>query len=147
MQSSLRAVRLATPRLSKELSRGYATDAAFKLKGQAAKDHANDGGKGHTHTGTQKCILPDCDSKKCPGLCDQAAGLQIDGHNTHKPPIGRFCRFVASEDVNGDPRPQYYVPSNTKNEMTEQEKQNYGKQIKPDSAAEAFMQKYKDKYE
>ena len=100
----------------------------------------------HTHIGAQKCILNDCDIKDCSTLCDLPNGLGIDGHNTHKPPIGRFARFISEEDTNGNKKAQYFVPVNKKSEITEQEKQQYNKDLKTDVKTENYFQKYKDKY-
>src|SRR5579875_2088091 len=125
----------------------YSSKVTFKLKNDAAKDYANDGTGKHTHVGTQQCILADRDTKKCPTVCSQPTILEVDGHNTHKPPVGRVTRFISPEDVNGSQQPQYFVPTNKKSEMTEQQKQAYGKDFKLDQNAQSYIEKYKDKYE
>ena len=127
--------------------REYSTKVVFRLKNKAAKDHANDGSGKHPHVVTQTCTLQDCETKKCPKPCGQPDKIIIDGHNTHKPPVGRMARFISEEDTKGDPKSQYFVPSNSKNEMTEQERQQYGKDIKDDPSGKTFVDKYKDKYE
>lgn len=127
--------------------RSMAYVSGCRLKGKAAKDHANDGTGNHPHRAENYCIKERCEKLKCPSLCDTPKSFRIVGHGTHKPPIGRFSQRISDTDANGDPNPQYYVKSNKKNEMTEQEKQNYGNQIKPDAKMEAHMDKHKDKYD
>lgn len=80
-------------------------------------------------------------------LCDQPNEIQIEGHNTHKPPIGRITRFIDEKDSNGDPNAQYFVPTNKKVEITEQEKENYGKDFKVDPKTQTFVNQHLDKYE
>ena len=128
-------------------NRAYATKVAFQLKKKAAEDLANDGTGKHPHVGTQQCVIADCASKKCLKPCDQPTYLLVDGHNTHKPPIGRLTRFISEEDATGDPHAQYFVKSNEKKEITKQEKQKYGKDIKPDPKAQTFIDKHRDKYD
>ena len=128
-------------------TRSYATKRAVRLNKDAAKDYANDGSGKHPHIGSEKCTVEDCESKECPTLCGDPTKFNIKGHNTHKPPIGRFCRFVSEEDAKGEFRAQYYVKTNKKTEMTQEEKQQYGKNIKADPATQAYVEKYKDKYE
>lgn len=58
-----------------------------------------------------------------------------------------MARFISEDDANGNPKPQYFVPTNKKNEMTETQRQHYGKEIKPDTSGQIFVDKHKDKYE
>lgn len=128
-------------------SRNYATIVAIKLKNKAAKNLANDANGKHSHVGTQTCTLQDCQTKECPTLCSQPDKLCIDGHNTHKPPIGRFARFIYEKDANGNNIPQYYVKMNKKTECTEEEKQTkYANDIKKDEKTESFVKQHSDKY-
>ena len=142
----------ATLRATARVTSGYgarsmSTYRAVKLKKDAAKDHANDGTGKHTHVVEQHCVQTDCDKKKCPTLCDQALKDEIKGHQTHKLPIGRFGKYIASEDANGDSKTQYFVSTNKPHTITAQEKQTYGTQIKTDTLQQKFIEKYADKYD
>ena len=147
MQSTIRLTRKVLPRIENEVAREYSTRVAVRLSKNAMKNHANDGTGKHPHVCVQKCALEDCENKKCTSVCDQPTNLDIDGHNTHIPPIGRISRYIAEEDAHGNPLKQYFVPTNTINTITEQQKQNYGKDVKADPLTQAFIEKYKDKYE
>lgn len=127
--------------------RAQYTQSAFQLKKKAAKDHANDGTGSHSHQANQYCIRPNCDKQVCPQLCDQPKELDFKGHNTHKPPVGRFARFISDNDANGNPTKRYFVKTNKSNKMTEQEKQNYGKEVKHDPKMENFIKNHSDKYD
>lgn len=111
------------------------------------KKLANDGTGKHTHVAKQTCILANCENKECPALCTSPNKFKIQGHNTHKPPVGRITRFVAETDANGDQKTQYFVKTNKKIEITEQEKQQYGNKIKPDAKQQAFIDQHSDKYD
>ena len=67
----------------------------------------NDNNTAHTHVVKEKCVIPDCDIKKCPSLCDDFKEGDIKGHQTHKPPIGRMARYISAEDANGEKKQQY----------------------------------------
>lgn len=125
----------------------YSTKTAANLTKQAVQDLANDGSGKHPHVMENFCILKGCENKKCPSLCDQSAKYRILGHNTHKPPIGRFARFIDDYDANGDLKKQYFVSTNEKKEITEQEKQNYGKNLKPNPKQTNYIQNHEDKYD
>lgn len=129
------------------VTRFYSNRTAIKLTKQAAKDLNNDGTGKHTHIMENYCISKECENKKCPTLCDQGYKNEIKGHNTHKPPIGRIARFIDNHDANGDPKPQYFIPTNKKVEITEKEKQQYGKDIKEDMKQTNFVQQHDDKYD
>jgi len=132
----------------KPIAQQYSTRTTCQFKGKAAKDLANDHTGKHTHVIEEKCIVTDCENQKCPSLCDNANGFAVKGHNTHKPPVGRMTRFVSEKDANGVNKPQYFVPSNTKKEVTEQDRQQkYSKDIKPDPKQQAFVTQHDDKYE
>lgn len=105
-RSMLSSTKNLTAKVSTSFYRSYSTKEAFKVKGKAAKDLANDGTGKHTHIGKQECILQDCASKKCTALCAIPDKTRILGHNTHKPPVGRFTRLISYEDINGDQKPQ-----------------------------------------
>lgn len=138
--------KLAT-KLGTSFCRNYATQEAVKVNGKAVQELANDGTGKHTHITKQECSAEDCASKKCTALCAIPTKTSFEGHNTHKPPIGRFARVISEEDVNGNQQTQYFVPTNKKIEITEQEKQQYGKDIKPDPKTKKYVEKYQDKYE
>lgn len=106
-----------------------------------------DGSRKHTNVVKENCTLLDCQQKKGSFSCDQSAKYRILGHNTHKPPIGRFARFIDDYDANGDPKKQYFVSTNEKKEITEQEKQNYGKNLKPNPKQTNYIQNHEDKYD
>lgn len=144
--STTLGVKVVKPMLGHESSRNYATKVAFRLGKQAIHKSNDDTGK-HPHVGTQECVIQDCASKKCPALCDQPTKINVDGHNTHKPPIERMARFVSEKDANGDSNTQYFVSTNKKVEMTEQEKQKYGKDYKPDLKTQIFVNQHPDKYD
>ena len=98
--------------LQNKQSNNMATLVAYKVKGNAAKDLANDGTGKHAHVCKDTCVQPDCESKNCNSLCDVFKETTSLGHNTHKPPVGRFARFVAGYDANGVWISQYFVRSN-----------------------------------
>lgn len=129
------------------IASSYSTKTCFTLSKNAAKNHANDGKGNHCHVAEQYCTKQECPEKTCPQLCDSSGDLKLRGHNTHKPPIGRFTRFVNEVDVNGDSKPQYFVPTNTKKVITDKEKQGYGTKIKPDPKTENYIKQHHDKYE
>lgn len=89
-----------------------ATLIAYKFKGNAAKDLANDGSGKHTHICKETCVQQDCEEKKCTSLCDTLADRNNLGHNTHKPIAGRFSRFISGTDANGNPQNQYFTKTN-----------------------------------
>lgn len=122
----------------------YSTRVACKVD----KKLANDGTGNHTHVAKQSCILTNCENKDCPSLCSTPDKFRVTGHNTHKPPVGRMARFVAETDANGSQKAQYFVPTNKKIEITEQEKQQqYGNKIKPDAKQQIFIDQHSDKYD
>lgn len=130
-----------------QVSRNYATKTSYIFKGKAAKDLANDQSGKHPQAVDEFCEKEDCKKTDCPVLCDKPAGFRVKGHNTHKPPIGRMARFIHDPDADGKPKSQYFVLANTKKEITEKEKQNYGKDIKPNPKHKTFMDDHSDKYE
>jgi hypothetical protein len=129
------------------MTRMYATKTAVNFKNQAAQDLANDGTGKHPHVMQNYCVLKGCENKKCMTLCDNGVKSRITGHNTHVPPGGRFARFIAEHDANGDPKKQYFVPTNKKTEISEQEKQSYGKDIKDNKKQTSYVQNHDDKYD
>ena len=129
------------------VSRGYACQRTFRLYKKAAKDYASDGTGKHTHIGTQKCIIDDCEKIKCLNLCDSEKATVIAGHHTHKPPQNREYRHISDKDVNGDPKPQFFVLAQEKKEITKQEELKYGKEIKDDLKAQKYVNEHRDKYE
>ena len=129
------------------VSRGYACQRTFRLYKKAAKDYASDGTGKHTHIGTQKCIIDDCEKIKCLNLCDSEKATVIAGHHTHKPPQNREYRHISDKDVNGDPKPQFFVLAQEKKEITKQEELKYGKEIKDDFKAQKYVNEHRDKYE
>lgn len=140
-------LRLIKPKIFNDITRDYSSKITFKLSKNAAANHANDGKGNHIHVGTQKCTLVDCATKKCPQVCGQPTDLDIDGHHTHKPPVGRMARFVSVKDVNGDAKSQYFVPTNKKNTMTEQQKQTYGSDFKPDAKSQQYVTQHEENYD
>ena len=140
------ALRTTTRIASGYGAQSMSTRAAVKLKKDAAQDHANDGTGKHTHVVEQHCMQTDCSKKKCPTLCDQALKDEIKGHQTRKLSIGRFGKYIASEDANGNPKAQYFVSTNKPHTITAQEKQAYGTQISFDLVQQKFIEKYADKY-
>jgi len=66
--------------------------------------------------------------------------MRMQGHNSHKPPIGKACKFISSHDANGNPDAQYYIraPSPAKT-ITAAQKQAYGSEIKPDPKHSTFV--------
>ena len=83
--------------------------------------------------------------KECSSLFHKPSKVVINGHNTNKPPIERFTRFISDKDANGDSKPQYYVSTNQKTEITVQEKQSFGKNYKEDPKMINYMKQNEDK--
>ena len=98
--------------LQNKQSNNMATLVACKLKKQAAKDLANDGTGKHTHIYKDVCVQNDCEEKKCSSPCDTLLKRRFLGHNTHKPLIGRFSKFIGAVDANGNPDSQYFTREN-----------------------------------
>ena len=40
------------------------------------------------------------------------------GHNTHKPPVGRFARHISGKDANGTYNSQYFTKSTSSKTVT-----------------------------
>lgn len=127
--------------------RAYSTRVGLKLKGDVAKNLSNDNQKGHTHAAEETCSFKNCRLSNCPGLCGPRDKTYILGHDTHKPPVGRFARYVSDTDTNGDPKDQYHVKTNTKVEVDEKQRQAYGKKIKEDPKKTAYIRQNRDKYD
>jgi hypothetical protein len=120
---------------------------SIKIKKNTVKYLANDGTGKHTHVATEICENLNCEVKKCPTLCENSKQIEIKGHNTHKPPIGRFCRFVSEIDANGNFSTQYFVPTNEKKSISSSQKASYENDIKPDSKQQSYIKKHADIYE
>lgn len=87
---------------------GYATQKAVRFTGQA-KQFVNDGTGKHIPVVKEECVFADCKNKKCSSLCDTEKVSVIKAHNTHKPIIGRFTKFIsesAANDANGEQKVQ-----------------------------------------
>lgn len=102
------------PVVNQYTGNNMSTRVAIKVKGKAAQELANDNKGKHTHVAEESCIKTNCETKTCASLCDTSKDFSIRGHNTHKPPIGRFCRFVSETDANGEAKPQYFVSTSAK---------------------------------
>lgn len=123
------------------------TLAAKKYTKAAAKDLANDGKGNHTHVEKEICVKVDCENTQCQTLCDTLKETAPKGHNTHKPPIGRFCRFISETDANGNPQAQYFVPTNEKRKIPSSQVNSYGPQIKPKTKQQPYIDKYTNTYD
>lgn len=106
---------------------------AIRIKGKAVKALANDNTGNHPHVVTE--------------VCDTLKYVTVNGHNTHKPMIGRFTRFISSIDSNNKENAQYFVKTNDEKKATNQEINNHGKDIKNDSKSTSFVNNNRDKYE
>ena len=131
--------------------KNMATLVAYKFKGNAAKDFANDGSGKHAHICKETCVQQDCAKKKCTYLCDTLVDRNTLGHNTHKPIAGRFSKFISDIDANGNPDPQYFTKTN-KESITDAATLNKYKSDKfsVDPAQTAFVNStddIRDKYE
>lgn len=133
--------------VNQNIMRLYSTRTAINLSKKVANDLANDGTGKHAHILENKCILKGCEHKKCINLCDDYSKSKVLGHNTHKPPIGRFARFIDDHDANGDPQKQYFVKTNKTIEITKQEKQKYCKEIKENNKQTSFVKNHDEKYD
>lgn len=122
----------------------YSTKTGVKFSKKYSNDNMN---KTHVHVCKEKCVLQDCETKECPTLCDTRTETEILGHNTHKPPIGRMARRIFETDAKGDNKSQWFVKSNRPNKISEQERQQSTKDIKPDAKQNDFIQTHTDKYE
>ena len=129
------------------MTRMYATKSVVNLKNKAAQDLANDGTGKHPHVMQNYCVLKGCENKKCMTLCDNGNKSWIMGHHTHVPPGNRNAKFIADHDANGDLQKQYFVLTNKKTEISEQEKQNYGKDLKDNKKQTTYVQNHDDKYD
>lgn len=88
-----------------------------------------------------------CSLISCQGLCGLPNGFRVLGHNTHKPPIGRMARFIHEKDANGADKPQYFVPTNTKKEISQEEREKYpAKEIKEDLKQQGYIEDHLDKF-
>ena len=114
-QSGVNGLRTETalnPSTLQNKQSNMATLVACKLHKQAAKDLANDGTGKHTHVYQDVCVQSDCEEKKCSSACDTLLKRRFLGHNTHKPLIGRFSKFIGDVDANGNPDSQYFTREN-----------------------------------
>ena len=118
--------------------------ASVRIKKSAVSNLANDDNGKHSHVSEEFCVQQDCEKKTCVNLCDTLKDADIKGHNTHKPRIGRFCRFVSETDANGNSTSQYFVPTNNKVKILPQ---NYTKDVKPDPKQQPYVAKHKDIYD
>lgn len=137
---------LLTP-YSRKISINMSTKTAFKLKKKAAKDLANDGTGKHMHVIEQTCVQIDCEAKQCKTLCNTLYEVNPKGHNTHKPPIGRFCRFISETDTNGHTQAQYFVSANDNKTKTAIEITSYGTDLKPDLKQQTYIDQHRDIYD
>ena len=78
------------------------------LKG-AAKVYANDSTGKHPHLLETSCEKPECSSQVCTTPCDKQVESQVKGHFTHKPPIGRNCKFLSEKDCHQVEDAQYFI--------------------------------------
>jgi hypothetical protein len=130
-----------------QFSKNMSTLKPTRLKKKAVQDLANDNTGKHTHIAEEQCINTDCEKKPCTILCNELKIFILKGHQTHKPPIGRYCRFVDDKDTKGEEKPQYFVPNAIKKNLTAKEKENYGKDIKTDSKQQSFVDEHRNIYE
>lgn len=130
-----------------QFSKNMSTLKPTRLKKKAVQDLANDNTGKHTHIAEEQCINTACEKKPCTILCNELKIFTLKGHQTHKPPIGRYCRFVDDKDTKDEEKPQYFVPNAIKKNLTAKEKENYGKDIKTDSKQQSFVDEHRNIYE
>jgi hypothetical protein len=148
MYTPSRIVQKTTANFSNTNSRTFTRIAAkIQPKSKAALEHANDNTGKHTHVADYSCIEKDCDTRKCPTLCNTPSKFSLLGHHTHKPPIGRFCRTIDDQDALGKKRTQYFIKTNETSEIPEKDKQKYGTEIKQDHKQQPFVDQHHDKYD
>lgn len=89
--------------------------------------------------------------KKCTSLCDVLKDVTPLGHNTHKPPIGRFARYVSGTDASGNQNSQYFTKSTTQKTINAATVNQYNpNEMKVDTKQTAFVNSSKevrDKYD
>ena len=153
-QSGVNGLRTETalnPSTLQNKQSNMATLVAYKVKGNAAKDLANDGTGKHAHVCKETCVQSDCEEKKCNSLCDVFKDTTSLGHNTHKPPIGRFAKFIAKYDANGILNSQYFVRSNFPKAANASTINQYNpKELKPDPKQTQYVNstpEIQEKYE
>ena len=109
---------------------------------------SNDNSGKHPHIVKESCESKDCDNKVCSTVCDNNNQFSVLGHNTHKPLIGRFSKFISDYDANGEPDVQYFTKTNQPKTITGEEKKNLEKLIKNDTENQkTFVFKHRDKYD
>lgn len=141
---------VGTINVQNQKGQNMSTLISYKFKKKAAQDLANDGTGKHPHICKETCVQPDCSTKKCTSLCDIGDKLDVKAHDTHKPPIGRMCKFISSHDAHGNPDAQYNVKAVPKKSITATQKQAYGSEIKIDPTHTAHVNstpEMREKYE
>lgn len=140
-QSGVNGLRTETalnPSTLQNKQSNMATLVAYKVKGNAAKDLANDGTGKHAHVCKETCVQSDCEEKKCNSLCDVFKDTTSLGHNTHKPPIGIL-------------NSQYFVRSNFPKAANASTINQYNpKELKPDPKQTQYVNstpEIQEKYE
>ena len=121
-----------------------------KFKGKAKKLVNDETGK-HSHGCREKCDIADCSEKKCESLCGSLQEMDILGHTTHNPPIGKYYRVVSDYDADGKPRTQYFVRGkkkvindNQKKEYSDKEVKTDEKQTKHANSSDEIRKKFED---
>lgn len=102
----------------------------------------DDSGK-HSHALGQVCIKSDCETKKCPLLCDTVQRVYTKGFFTHKPIAGKFTRFVNDIDADQKQDIQYYVKNSDKTKTITGHQAisyYYNNEIKPDTKMNNYIQ-------
>lgn len=123
------------------------TLVAYKFKGKAAKDLANDSSGKHVHVCKETCVENNCEEMKCDTLCNTFEKRDVLGHNTHKPFKGRFSKFISDLDANGNADPQYFTKTNKEvskdaSELTQYKANNFI----VDAPQTTFVNLFRDKY-
>ena len=114
--------------------------------GVVQKLAADDTGK-HPHIVEKLCENNECETKKCPVLCDPLKETKTRGFLTHGPVTGKFSRFLADNDANGKPGNQYFTENHDKSKKANaQETQSYekSKELKHDSKVTAYFKNYEN---
>jgi len=74
-----------------------------------AKKFASDGSGKHPHVLETQCEKDTCSTQVCNNPCADKCDTKVKGHFSHKPPIGRNCKFVSQKDCNGEDDSQYFI--------------------------------------
>ena len=99
-------------------TREYHDFAADRNKNSINKNNPKIHGKFHPEICTDYCVRPDCKTKSCDDLCDNALGATSNGHLTHaktnpltqeEQKLKTYIPNVSKTDLSGKDQEQSYI--------------------------------------